>query len=243
MGGEEMPAGLWTRRAIRGLGRRVRRPPPSRRSRETGGIPPVLVTLTAALVLAGVVIALFQIKLRPIVAQAAQAQVQNRMTAVIDQAVAQSLAGDGVGYGDLISIQRDETGTISALTADTGALNQLRLELVSQVLAALNEVDVSMIRVPLGSLVDSELVWARGPAIQARALSVGTVSAEFESEFTSAGVNQTLHRIWLELSVPLTVLLPGQSLETQVDTRICVGETVIVGQVPQFCLPGWDPAG
>ena len=197
----------------------------------------MLLTLMLALALGGGCIALLQAKLRPVVAQAAQSLIQNQMTAVIDQAVATSLAQDDVEYGDLVSIQRDEEGSITSLTADTAAMNQLRLELVSQVLSVLEEVDVSVIRIPLGSLIDSELVWAKGPAIQARALYVGSVSAEYESDFSSAGVNQTLHRIWLELSVPLKVLLPGQTLETRVDTKVCVGETVVVGQVPQFYLP------
>ena len=197
----------------------------------------MLLTLMLALALGGGCIALLQAKLRPVVAQAAQSLIQNQMTAVIDQAVATSLAQDDVEYGDLVSIQRDEEGSITSLTADTAAMNQLRLELVSQVLSVLEEVDVSVIRIPLGSLIDSELVWAKGPAIKDRALYVGSVSAEYERDFSSAGVNQTLHRIWLELSVPLKVLLPGQTLETRVDTKVCVGETVVVGQVPQFYLP------
>lgn len=234
-----MPARLWAKRTFRRMERRISR---GRRQRWEG-IPPVFVTIGAALLLFGVVIGLFQWKLRPIVVQSAQALVQNQMAAVIDQAVAQSLSQDGVDYGSLISIQRDGDGAIVSLTADTGALNQLRLELADHVLAALEEVDVSVIRVPLGSLLDSEVVWARGPYIQARALYVGTMSAEFESDFSSAGVNQTIHRIWLNLEVPLTILLPGESFQTQVTTKICVGETVIVGQVPQFYLPSPEGTG
>ena len=230
---------FWIRRKIR-AGHCLKGKP----RRETGSshpsVPPAVVTLGAALLVAAGAIAWFQIKLRPIVAQAAQAQIQNTVVTLVDQAVAQSLARGGTAYGDLVTIQRDGEGTITSLTTDSGAMNQLRLTLVSDVLDALDGVDVSQLRIPLGSLLDSELVWARGPAITARALWVGSVSAEFESEFTSAGVNQTAHRIWLELSVPVTVLLPGESLELPVSTRICIAETVIVGQVPQ--LYTW-PAG
>lgn len=48
------------------------------------------------------------------------------------------------------------------MTTDMAALNQLRAQLVAQILSALEGVDASEIRIPLGSLVDSELVWARG---------------------------------------------------------------------------------
>ena len=85
----------------------------------------------------------------------------------------------------------------------------------------------------MGSLLPFEPTWARGPELHLRALALGTASAEFESEFTSAGINQTRHRLWLVLSVPVTVLLPGGGEELTVDSRLCVAETVIVGQVPQ----------
>ena len=221
------------RRLRRGPGRRAR--PAVRRQ-----VHPLLLTLMAALLLAAAVIGLLQAKLRPLVAEAARTQTQNTSTAVLEHAVVEGLARREVGYSDLVTIQRDESGAITALTTDTAALNLLRAELVSEVLQALEGIDVSAISIPLGSLLDFEPVWARGPSIQVRSMSVGTVTAEFESSFTSAGVNQTLHRIWLDLSVPVTVLLPGEKLEVPVHTRLCAAETVIVGEVPQayFQLDG-----
>lgn len=200
------------------------------------GIHPAFLTLAVGLLLAAGVVGLLEAKLRPIVAEAAQAQAKNTITAVLEHSVAEDLARRDVSYGDLVTIQRDEAGSITSLTTDMASMNLLRAELVSQVLAALEGIDVSEIRVPLGVLVDSELVWAKGPAICAWAMSVGTVSAEFESEFSSSGVNQTLHRIWLDLSIPMTVFLPGGSVQVPVDTRLCVAETVIVGKVPDTYL-------
>ena len=67
-------------------------------------------------------------------------------------------------------------------------------------------------------------------------MGVGTVEASFDSEFDSAGVNQPRHRIWLELQVPVQVMLPGGMLETTVVTRLLAAETIIVGQVPDAYL-------
>ena len=203
-------------------------------------VPPVVITVGIALLLGIGIIVWMQAKLRPMVAQAAQSQIQNTIVSIMDQAVAESLDHGSVEYEDLVSIQRNGQGEIISLTTDSGAMNQLRLELVSEVCQALDGIEVSELKIPLGSLLDSELVWARGPCITARALWVGSVSAEYDSEFSSAGVNQTVHRIWLDLSVPVTVLLPGDSLAIPVQTSVCIAETVIVGQVPQ--LYTW-PAG
>ena len=209
---------------------------PRNRPPEGTGLSPVWVTLGVALVLAASVIALLEAKLRPVVAEIAAAQAQNTMTAVVEQAITEGLTAHPVGYGDLIDIQRDEGGTINALTADMSQMNLLRGELTGAILEALEGVEVSDIRVPLGSLFDLEPLWAKGPSLTARAMTVGTVRAEFDSQLVSAGVNQTLHRIWLEVEVPMTLLLPGGGVETALQTRLCVAETVIVGQVPDTFL-------
>ena len=154
----------------------------------------------------------------------------------LHRAIAADLAERDVDYGDFVTIQRDASGAITAMTTDMAALNQLRAQLVAQILSALEGVDASEIRIPLGSLVDSELVWARGPELRVRALRVGTVSAEFRSDFSQAGVNQTLHRIELEVAVPVTLILPGGQTELTVETGLRVAETVIVGAVPDTYL-------
>ena len=229
--------GPWRREFIR----YVRRPVNRRKPVWTGPgpalkIPPALLTLAVALLVAGTVIALLESKLRPVVAEIAAAQAQNTMTAVIENAVTADLAARQVGYSDLIVIQRDERGVITALTTDMAQMNLLRAELTSAILEALEEVNISNIQVPLGSLFDLEPLWAKGPALKARAMTVGTVRAEFDSQLTSAGENQTLHRIWMEINVPMTLLLPGGEVETALHTRLCVAETVIVGKVPDTYL-------
>ena len=85
-------------------------------------------------------------------------------------------------------------------------------------------------------LVDLDLLWGLGPTMKVHAMTVGTVEGEFQSQFSSAGVNQTLHKIDLELAVPLTLMLPGGAVEAVCETQIPIAETVIVGQVPQIFL-------
>ena len=227
----------------RELVRRMRQPWSRRRPVWTGprrSISPVVLTLVVAFAIAASVIALLEIKLRPVVAEIAAAQAQNSMTAVVENAVTAGLAARQVSYSDFVTIQRDEGGAITALTTDMARMNLLRAELAAVILEALEEVDVSDVQVPLGSLFDLEPLWAKGPTLKARAMTVGTVRAEFDSQLTSAGVNQTLHRIWMEVDVPMTLLLPGGEVEVTVDTRVCVAETVIVGQVPDTYLQVGD---
>lgn len=227
--------GRWGRE----LNRMLRRPPPRRapqQMRRKGRVSPLVVTLAVGIGLAAAAVGVLEARLRPMVAAAAQMQAHNHVTAVVEQAILSDLSQRQVGYSQLVTIQRDDGGGISSLTTDMAALNALRAQLVKQVLGAVEGINVSDLQIPLGSLINFDLLWARGPSLKVRAMTVGTVSAEFESEFSSAGVNQTLHRIWLEVNVPLKLLLPGGAVETAVETRLCVAETVIVGQVPETYL-------
>lgn len=212
-----MSAGPWRLK----LERRLRR-----------GLPTwVLTWLVAAGVMCAAV-RLTECALRPVLAAAARYQVRSQVTAAVEQWAARDLQERGVDYSDFVAITRNEAGEITALSADMARLNLLRAELSAHLLERLEDSRLDL-TIPVGSLLPLEPTWARGPELHLRALALGTASAEFESEFTSAGINQTRHRLWLELSVPVTVLLPGGGEELTVDSRLCVAETVIVGQVPQ----------
>lgn len=191
----------------------------------------VLTWLVAAAVMCAAV-RLTESALRPVLAAAARYQVRSQVTAAVEQWAARDLQERGVDYSDFVTITRNEAGEITALSADMARLNLLRAELSAHLLERLEDSQLEL-TIPVGSLLPLEPTWARGPELHLRALALGTASAEFESEFTSAGINQTRHRLWLELSVPVTVLLPGGGEELTVDSRLCVAETVIVGQVPQ----------
>lgn len=212
-----MSAGPWRLK----LERRLRR-----------GLPTWVLTW---LVAAGVMLCAVRVTeraLRPVLAAAARYQVRSQVTAAVEQWAARDLQERGVDYSDFVAITRNEAGEITALSADMARLNLLRAELSAHLLERLEDSQLEL-TVPVGSLLPIEPTWARGPELHLRALALGTASAEFESEFTSAGINQTRHRLWLRLSVPVTVLLPGGGEEVAVDSRLCVAETVIVGQVPQ----------
>ena len=191
----------------------------------------VLTWLVAAAVMCAAV-RLTECALRPVLSAAARYQVRSQVTAAVEQWAARDLQERGVDYSDFVTITRNEAGEIVSLSADMARLNLLRAELSAHLLERLEDSQLEL-TVPVGSLLPFEPTWARGPELHLRALALGTASAEFESEFTSAGINQTRHRLWLELSVPVTVLLPGGGEELTVDSRLCVAETVIVGRVPQ----------
>ena len=101
------------------------------------------------------------------------------------------------------------------------------------VLEKLSEVTTKELSVPVGTLLGSPFLAGRGPLIRVRMQSVGSSSAHFENAFTSAGINQTKHQIYLVVDVYVSILLPGFSTTTKFSNTYAVAEMVIVGSVPE----------
>ena len=213
---------------------RIRKGRKSRASRAT--VPPFLITLLAAVLVAGGVIRFTEKNMRPTVTALAQVQAQNQVRSLVEMTVVSYLQEKEITYGSLVTIDRNEMGEITALSSNTAALNLLRSQLVERIWQVLSENRACVVQIPVGNLLKSEFMWGKGPAFAVEAIVFGGVSAEFQSEFSTAGINQTLHKIELNLSVPVAMMLPGGRIELSVDTLLPIAETVVVGQIPDTYL-------
>lgn len=187
-----------------------------------------LLTTLSGIGLAVIFIIQLNTRLHPILLELALAQTANRLTAVVDQAV----ADQAISYHDLVILERSENGDIVALTSNMAQANILRAQLLEVALSALGGLETIEMEIPIGTILDWDILSGKGPGINIRILHTGTACAEFENEFSSAGINQTCHQINFSVHADIAVLLPGQQYRETVSTTVCVAETVIVGDVP-----------
>lgn len=75
-----------------------------------------------------------------------------------------------------------------------------------------------------------------GPNIHFRIIPVSSVSCHFSSEFESVGINQTKHSIYLNVIADISIVMPSRTENFAVLTEILIGESVIVGTVPDAYL-------
>ena len=92
--------------------------------------------------------------------------------------------------------------------------------------------------VPLGSAVGLTLLAGAGPGIAVQILPVGSVQAAFSTDFTTAGINQTRHRISLVLTANVQIVIPTGAKNVQASTQMAMAESIIVGQVPDSFAEG-----
>jgi len=186
----------------------------------------------AAAALLTVCLYLFFARLRPTAAQVAVSETEDVVTEILNDAVLTLLRRGTFSYADLVTLEKDKNGRITALVTDMAGVSRLQAEVSNIVLQQMNEHAAVLTKIPFGTLTGSALLAGLGPKIPVRVASVSNVYTNFIHEFSGAGINQTRHNIFLDLEVEVEVLLPGYSGVTTVSTRIPVAETIIVGDVP-----------
>ena len=195
--------------------------------------------LVVLLLLTAGVYSLFRVKFRPVVQNLAVSQVSSVTSDMINDAIAEQIANDNIQYDRIIYFEKDLNGRITALKTNMSEINRLK----SCILNILNDdilaLDSSDLGIPLGSLILPELFSGKGPEIPVRILAVRDSEASFSSNFSEAGINQTLHQIIMDVALDVTVLTLGRTERFSVTSQVVVAETIIVGAVPDtFLQPG-----
>ena len=188
--------------------------------------------LLACLLILGAALLLAERNLTRIVLSLAQAQARALAVQTLNEAAAELLASGEVTYDTLMHITTDAQGQVRLIQANTPEMNRLatRVSLLAQEKLQLKGDQI--VRVPLGSVTGLTLFAGAGPKIEVRVLPVGSVHGAFHTEFQSAGINQTRHRVSLTLEARVQLVIPTGAQTVEVSTQVAMAESIIVGEVP-----------
>lgn len=157
------------------------------------------------------------------------------MTLCVNDTINRTLSGRDYGYDYFVTIDRDESGAVTAIKANMARINALSSELLSDIVEAADRGELSL-SIPLGNILGSSLLLGKGPDIPVDITLLTSSRVDFKNELSAAGINQTKHEMKLDVVVDIDVVLPWRTVSTQVVTEILIAETVIVGEVPQTYL-------
>lgn len=161
----------------------------------------------------------------------AYARAYSMAVATINHAVEKTLAR-GVRYEELIETQTDAQGRVTMLRANTVRMNEIAAQTALLAEKELNSVENQFVGIPLGAALGIRFLSGFGPRLQVQILPVGAVHTDFDTEFQSAGINQTRHRIFLTLRTTVSLIVPTGSQRVEVKSTVPVTESIIVGEVP-----------
>ena len=172
-------------------------------------------------------------KLRPLMQDVTGSIAKQMMVSSMHQVVLDELNEKHYQYEDFVNVQRDSDGGILAISLDMVNVNKLKSEIALTIQQSLGE-SKKKTGVPVGTLTGLDLLRGHGPKIPLRISALGNITVDLKSAFDSAGINQTRHRIYLEITADVYAYMTGVSSTATATTSVPVAETVIVGEVPQM---------
>ena len=152
---------------------------------------------------------MFRGKYRTVIQNLAKTQVMNSTSDLTNDAISRQIEEGSIRYDRIVFFEKDVNGKITALKTNIGEINRLKTDILGIINEEILALDTSDIGIPLGSLILPELLSGKGPVIPVRILSIRNSDATFSSDFSQAGINQTIHQVIMEVSVDVAILVLG----------------------------------
>lgn len=157
------------------------------------------------------------------------------MTLCINDTISRKFAEEDYDYDYFVNLEYGADGSVTAVQTNMARINALSSELLSDIVHAADGGQLSL-SIPVGNVLGSSLLLGKGPEIPVDITMLTSSHVDFRNELSDAGINQTKHQIKLDVVVDIDVIMPWQTISTQVVSEILIAETVILGDVPDTYL-------
>lgn len=186
------------------------------------------------LVIAAIVIAAFAVyyylRIAPVISNVVIESTRMKVSETIDDMTEKQLYN--VTYDDFVITRTDDEGKVTFVQLNSVNVNLFARRVTSLIRSEMKKFESDGVGIPLGTITGIPLLSELGPELTYNVLNLGVVDADFTSDFTGAGTNQTLHRIYMRIVINMKIILPGYSLSFDNGSTVLICENVISGDVP-----------
>ena len=138
---------------------------------------------------------------------------------------------DNTEYNNIVSVEKDENNKV--LKTDVVVINKIASDIALEAEKQFKELEKETIKIPIGALTGNKFLAGSGPNINIKIIPTGNILTEIKNEFESKGINQTVYRIYLELTCKVSIVTQYKTIEDEIINQVLLVESVIVGEVPQ----------
>ena len=184
----------------------------------------------SAAVVIGAFALYYYLRIAPVISTVVTETTRMKVSEAIDDMTEKQLYE--VEYGDFVILGTDSDGNVTFVQMNSVAVNLFARRVTSLIRGEMEKFEEQGIAIPLGTITGVPLLSDIGPELTYNVLDLGVVDADFYSEFSSAGINQTLHRLYMKIIVNMRIVLPGYSLAFDNSSTVMICENVIAGAVP-----------
>lgn len=153
----------------------------------------------------------------------------NALNSSVTEAIKHSIT-----YDDLFEVLNDSNGRVMMIKANSPNINRIAIEVKNTAQKLLDELGVQEIKIAFGTFTGIALLTGFGPEVTIKAVPIGSASCDFVSKFVTAGINQTVHQIYIEVFADIAIITPIDEPMVSVKTEILVCENLIVGEIPEI---------
>jgi len=173
------------------------------------------------------VVCIFELRMKPMVAEGAKSRATAAATEMINNAIAKVITN----MQSPVTVSRGEDG-MYGVEVNTALLSIMKTEATSELTKAMSDAKIMNFRLPLGNITGSTLLAGRGRTVSVRLVPIGDVETDIRTEFLSVGINQTLHKIFMRVKVSFNMFVAGDIHKLELENNVTLAETVIIGKVP-----------
>lgn len=189
------------------------------------------IKIILVLVIAIVVYKLILSYIEPVFETLCEEKVKSVATVISNQESTKAM--NKYQYEELCTIEKDEAGNIVIIKSNVVPINNMISDLTEGIQNRFDEMEETTIDIPIGNLFGTYYFSGVGPSIPARVVMTGTLDTEVKSEFISKGINQTLHRIYVNFECYVKIITPIKNFEKKITNQVIIAEHVIVGNIPE----------
>ncbi len=196
----------------------------------------ILIILVIAIVVARAIL----LSVMPIIEERCKTTAKSVATKISNEQA--TIVMSNYTYDDLINIIKDENGNIKMIGTNIISVNEIISDIPIKIQEEIEKSENSNFNIKLGSFFGSKLFSGMGPNINIKIQLDGTVETDLKSEFISQGINQTLHRIYLDVVCKVSILTPFEIISEEIKNQVLLVEGLIAGEIPQsyYNLEGLD---
>ncbi len=147
-------------------------------------------------------------------------------------------------YDSLIKIEKDVNGKISFIETNSTKMNEVVGKIVANIQEEFDKIPRIKVYLNMGSISGISILKNFKPQFEIELESAGNIEATVKTEFESVGINQTLHKIYLDINTKVGILTPFATFGKDVNSDVLLTEAIIVGEVPEtyYNLTGLESA-
>lgn len=205
--------------------------------RELNSVKAILLIMFATIIIS---VGLFLKAAYPVFKASCETAASSKGVTIINEEVSKVMRN--YSYDNLISVEKDQNGKIAFIKADSICINDIVTKIVSNIQKQFDGIPRISVFINMGSVSGISALKNFEPRFEVELESAGNINATTRTDFQSIGINQTHHKIYLDIDARVGILTPLDTFGKDVSTEVLLTEAVIVGEVPDsyYNLSGFE---